>query len=131
MSLTSITIPASVTSIDGFYGCTGLKSIYVAWDEPLSLNGDIFEYLDKDSCTLYVPTGTAQLYRAADGWKEFKNIVEYDTTTGINSTIGQEADAGRKVVRRYGIDGRETDALRRGINIVRYDDGTVRKVVVK
>ena len=35
-------------------------------------------HLSEKNCTLYVPKGTGDLYRSADGWKEFDNIVETD-----------------------------------------------------
>lgn len=57
--------------------------------------------------------------------------MEYDITTGIDGTISQGTNADKKVVRQYSIDGRETKALHRGINIVRYDDGIVKKVIVR
>ena len=30
--------------------------------------------------TLYIPQGSLEAYKAANGWKEFKSIVEFDAT---------------------------------------------------
>jgi len=86
--LSSITIPSSITLIDkkSFYSCTGLKSIYVLSKIPvdLSLSEDVFFDIDKTNCILYVPTGSKSLYQVANQWKDFFNIVEVASTTGIS-----------------------------------------------
>ena len=75
--LTSITIPNSVTSIGegAFYNCTGLTSVYNYSTLPQSINSYVFKYVNTSTCTLYVPEESIELYRAADGWKEFTNII--------------------------------------------------------
>ncbi len=50
--------------------------------------------------------------------------------TGIASVIASD-DASAKVVAIYGINGARQRSLQRGVNIVRYSNGTVRKVLVK
>ncbi|MGE5519564.1 MAG: BACON domain-containing protein, partial [Candidatus Dadabacteria bacterium] len=41
-------------------------------------NGEdnVFENVSKETCILYVPKGTKELYAKAHGWKDFMNIVE-------------------------------------------------------
>ena len=34
-----------------------------------------FEDSNKNNSTLHVPASSVELYKAADGWKDFKNIV--------------------------------------------------------
>jgi len=79
-SLTSVAIPSSVTSIGGyaFYGCSGLTSIKTYRTSPLNLSPspNVFYNVNKTTCTLYVPFGTSGLYRAANQWQDFVNIVE-------------------------------------------------------
>jgi len=41
---------------------------------------------------LYVPQGSLEAYKAADGWKEFKNIVEFDPTS-IEDVTEEDAPA--------------------------------------
>jgi hypothetical protein len=84
--LTSVTIPNSITSIgdDALWGCIGLTSIYADSTTPVNLSSssDVFFSINKTKCTLHVPTGSKNLYAAANQWKDFTNIVEH-TVTGI------------------------------------------------
>ena len=79
--LTSITIPASVTSFDGaFHNNGGMKSMTVEWTEPLEIQEGALEGISVDQTTLYVPEGTKEAYEAAAVWKDFKQIIEKKTT---------------------------------------------------
>lgn len=133
-NLTSVTIPESVKEIGGsaFGACSNLKSVSVAWSEPLDFSDDPYSFLvflmvDKDDCYLYVPTGTSALYSAADVWKDFTNIVEDDNPLGIGGSVKTE----KTVMARYNISGQRIYAPERGINVIKYDDGTTKKVLVK
>ncbi|MBR3647334.1 MAG: leucine-rich repeat protein [Paludibacteraceae bacterium] len=77
--LTSITIPSSVTSIgdDALYGCNKLTTVVVGNASPVKIGSYVFS--NRENATLYVPKGSKEAYEAADYWKEFKEIVEYDT----------------------------------------------------
>jgi len=46
-----------------------------------------FAEVDMETCVLYIPVGSKTAYMQAEGWKEFKNIVEMDETCDI--TIGK------------------------------------------
>ena len=74
--LTSVTIPNSVTSIGegAFAGCTGLTSITCEVATPPTLGSEVFSSVDK-SIPLYVPAGSIDLYKAAEQWKDFTNIL--------------------------------------------------------
>ena len=97
-SLTSITIPDSVTSIESgafegcsgltnvtigngvtsigdsaFFNCRNLTSIYCKAIVPPSIENNTFKHV---GVTLYVPTGCKAAYAAAAGWKDFKTIKE-------------------------------------------------------
>lgn len=81
--LTSILIPASVTSIEWyvFAGCTSLESITSYITAPTNLDAYNTLYgVDTLNWKLYIPFGTRSLYTAASGWKEFHNIIEFDAT---------------------------------------------------
>ena len=128
--LTSLKISSSVTSIgdEAFANCSGLTSIYVSRETPLKLNvsSNVFNGVDKNKCTLYVPQGTYQDYWLADVWGDFENIVEYDVT-GIDK-VTTSTDV--KEVSRFSADGQRLAVPVKGLNIVKYSDGSVRKVVV-
>ena len=100
--------------------------IYVSWLYPIPIDSDGFSGVDKEKCTLYVPTGTYQDYLYSN-WGIFKNIVEYDVTGVINPQMS--SDAKERV--RYTINGQRLTAPTKGVNIVKYSDGSVRKEIVK
>ena len=130
--LTSLAIPSGVTFIgdSAFWGCSGLTSIYVSWEIPLSTRSigvSAFYKVDRQKCTLYVPKGTFQDYWLADVWGDFENIVEYDVT-GIDK-VTTSTDA--KEVSRYSVNGQRLSAPTKGLNIVKYSDGSVKKVAVQ
>mgnify|MGYP002532295998 CR=1 FL=1 len=126
--LTSLTLPSCVTSIgdSAFEGCSGLTSIYVSWESPLPINASIFEYANTKKCILYVPKGTYDDYWLSN-WGIFENIVEYDATGIDHITTSGEA----KEISRYAADGQRLEVPAKGLNIVKYSDGCVKKVVVQ
>lgn len=100
-ALTELTVPDSVTSIgDGaFRGCTALTSVVMGravrelgrgvFDgcgnigaltcrstTPPACGEEALDGIDKTACRLYVPRGSADRYRAAEGWKGFADIRE-------------------------------------------------------
>ena len=125
--LTSLTIPSSVNSLGdyAFKNCSSLQSVHVSWSTPISA-GKAFNKADVSKCTLYVPQGTEQDYFLADVWGDFGNIVEYDPT-GIDK-VTTSTDA--KELSRYSVNGQRLATPTKGLNIVKYSDGSVKKVVV-
>ena len=80
LSLTSITIPKSATNLGNaaFAQCTSLKDVSVEWTTPLPVDIYFFDEVILSAAILHVPTGTKALYQAADGWKDFGTILEYN-----------------------------------------------------
>lgn len=127
-NLTTISLPAGLRSIDkGFLSnCRNLRTIYAYMPDPEALiYGDNFYYESRD-WTLYVPKGTKNAYQNSE-WRYCKEIIEMETS-GIDSVI-LNPDA--KEVSRFSADGQRLAVPVKGLNIVKYSDGTVRKVVVK
>ena len=126
--LTSLALPSSVTAIGGsaFEGCSGLTSIYVSWESPLSIAASTFKDANTEKCILYVPKGTYDDYWLSN-WGIFANIVEYDATGIDHITTSGEA----KEISRYAADGQRLEVPAKGLNIVKYSDGSVKKVVVQ
>jgi hypothetical protein len=87
--LTSITIPSSVTTIEqsAFAGCEGLSSIYSNSASPTDLGAGVFRNVNKTTCTLYVPTGSVDAYKAAPQWQDFLNIMEDVSTKTTNTSL--------------------------------------------
>ena len=137
--LTEVTIPGTVTKIgDGaFAGCEVLRAIYMLAHEPISLTAaearslvrraaenvpSQFVGIDFETCTLYVPIGSEQKYREAEGWKLFTHIVGVDNPSGIN-IVRTEQVINTPV---YNLSGQQLAAPRKGLNII-----GGKKVVVK
>ena len=126
--LTSITLPSGVTEIgkSAFANCSGLTSIYVYAEKMPKLRTNMFDGCDAKKCTVYVPKGTYDDYWLSE-FGYFENIVEFDPT-GINNVITSN-DA--KELSRYSVNGQRLSAPTKGLNIVKYSDGSVKKVAVQ
>ena len=127
-TLTSVNIPSSVTSIGGsaFRRCSGLRSIYVYAETVPSTVAGAFEGCDSKNCTLYVPKGTYDAYWLSE-WGYFDNIVEFDATNIRNIVVEPEAQESA----RYAVNGQRLTAPVKGINLVKYNNGRVKKEIVK
>ncbi len=121
--LTSITIPNSVTSLgEGcFDGCTGLSSIII----PISVT-NVGDYCFSDAEYLIYCYQT--IY---DSLKEEygERVVLCNTPSAIGNVEAETAAP--TVVGYYDLSGRRLSGQQRGLNIIRYSDGTSRKVMVK
>ena len=126
--LTSITLPSGVTSIGNvaFDCCSGLTSIYVYTEKLPKMGSSVFGDCDAKKCTVYVPKGTYDDYWLSE-FGYFENIVEFDPT-GINNVITSN-DA--KELSRYSLNGLRLSAPTKGLNIVKYSDGSVKKVAIQ
>ena len=127
-SLTSINIPSSVTEIGdkAFSNCKGLKSIYVFSENVPTIGTGAFDGCDSKNCTLYVPNGTYDAYWLSE-FSYFENIVEFDATSIHNTVATPKAHE----TARYAVNGQRLTAPIKGINLVKYSDGTVKKEFVK
>ena len=109
-NLTSIEIPASVTNIGNyaFYGCTSLTSItsLIPAEDLFSIDSSVFDNVDKNACTLYVPCGAKEIYAATEGWEDFVNIEE----PGVTITINQYGNA--TYCSEYALDFSNVDGLK-------------------
>ena len=134
--LTSIVIPDSVKSLgDGcFKSCKAMNSITMLPPTPPTVGSSIFD--DTPLMTVYVADEEAKtLYEAETPWNEYE-IVPLNTgmenipeTTGIeNMETGNNATS---VTGCYDLNGRRVSGKQSGPVIVRYSDGSTRKVVVK
>ena len=126
--ITSVVIPSTITELGkyAFQNCRDLTSVYVSWPVPLSASS-AFSGADISKCTLYVPQGTEQDYWLAPVWGDFGKIVEFDATGIDKVTTSNDA----KELSRYSVNGQRLSAPAKGLNIVKYSDGSVKKVAVQ
>ena len=150
--LESIVIPDEVIRIEpsAFYGCLNMKEVMIGKSvmnirsgvfrncttltSITSLNpdapecySDTFTDVNKVKCKVYVPEGSVDAYKAAEGWKEFL-FIEPISDSGVDETGVDAEDV--TAVGYYDLQGVRLDAPAKGVNIVVYSDGTRRKVVL-
>ena len=126
--LISLTIPSSVTAIgsEAFKHCSGLTSIYVYMEKLPETGSNLFLGCDEKNCTVYVPKGTYDDYFVSE-FGFFSHIVEFDATGIDKTTTSTDVEE----VSRYSLNGQRLVGPTKGLNIVKYSDGSVKKVAVE
>lgn len=135
--LTYLSLPSTLKMLTHqcFINCRNLLDVYIYATEVPQSNGSVSFYGGADGCTLWVPEGTLEAYKADKGcgfmWFALQtgNSIKEMTPSSIGSV-----DAGLGTVEetaRYTLDGRRIEKPVRGVNIVRFSDGSTRKELVK
>ena len=137
-SLTSVTIPESVSWIGSgaFDNCRCLIDVYCLAENVPETDSSAFKNSPISSATLHVHAESIDAYKSTSPWSEFGNIVAMteDEIDGIRPllTFPKEKE---QVYNRNGhqiVNGKSSNRkLQNGINIIRYSDGTTKKVMVK
>ena len=109
-----------------FSYCSGLTSIYEYAEKVPRIGRYAFEGCASRKCTLYVPKGTYDNYRLSE-FGYFENIVEFDATGIDKTTTSTDVEE----VSRYSLNGQRLVGPTKGLNIVKYSDGSVKKVAVE
>ena len=88
-SLSSIIIGNNVTNIGdrAFLGCRRMSIFKVGTATPPIVSSSAFQNSNYKNATLYVPAGSKAAYKAADYWKDFKEIID------MGQSIAFEDDA--------------------------------------
>lgn len=75
-SLTEITIPSSVKSIEvnAFSRCSSLSAIYVMRSTPPTGGNYMFEDIASNA-KIYVPAGKSSAYKRATGWSDYASLI--------------------------------------------------------
>jgi len=130
--LTSVSIGNSVTSISyyAFGGCSELMDVYCYAEYVPNTDNDVFINSYVEYATLHVPAEAVDAYKNAEPWSGFGTIValteEEMKAVGIK---GVSEDSSLSII--FTIDGKKTDTLQKGVNIIKMSDGTSKKVFVK
>lgn len=98
--------------------CNSLADIYCYGSTPAEPAYHYYHIFSEDTysgCTLHVPYGTKEAYKAADDWKNFTNIVEFDPT-GVEAVSAEGKPAVEQ--RIYNLGGVRVATPQRGLNII-------------
>ena len=127
-SLDYFSFGTSVETIgkEAFSDCTAMTKLISKANTPPICDSQALDDINKWECTLMVPDGYIPAYQAADQWKEFF-FIDIDPDA-INDVM---VDEGEKEGICYDAQGRMIGMPQKGINIIRYLDGSTKKVLLK
>jgi len=101
-NLKNIVIPASVTTLQDniVAGSSKMSVVVVKAAVPIAISENTFA--DRSKLFLYVPNGCKEAYEAADYWKEFKEIVEFEGDASeilsVGDTFSEATEEGVEVL---------------------------------
>ncbi len=85
--------------------------------------------------TTYYVTIPSKIVKASSGLDVSEQITLFyhgaKLGTGINGIFTDNKTADKRIVEYYNLNGQKVNATRKGIQIVRYADGTTRKMIMK
>ena len=87
--------------------------------------GRLYPTFSDYTAEVHIPKGTLADYQATD-WSKFTLIDDLETE--IKDVVGDDS---MQAVGYYSLDGRRLSKPQSGITLVRYSDGTVRKLISK
>lgn len=132
LSLEKITIGENVSELSdsAFVDCPNINTVVslVDQDDLWVLNPHVFDASVYENATLIVPESRVEQYQTTEGWNNFQTIMDPETALDINMP---NATTNANVTNIYMLDGRRTDKVRSGVNIIRKSDGSVRKLSTK
>ena len=89
--LQNLILPSTIEYIgSGAFGSNKFSSVTIYAEDVPQTEVDVFKYSNLDNATLFVPYGTKSKYEQADGWKEFKNIVEMNEPESIKISSAKQ-----------------------------------------
>lgn len=103
--LSSVTIPNSVTSIgsSAFSGCTAMTKLIITAPIPPTCCSRALDDINKRTCELFVNKESINQYKAAEQWKEYVFISEYDGVDDVSDLSVETPDALYEVYNLQGV----------------------------
>lgn len=88
---------------------------------------DAFEYSSISNGTLLVDDNIVNDYKTTEPWSQFGTIMGFNEASGVKAVWANE-DGNAQI---FSLDGKPMNEPQKGVNIVRMNNGQVRKMVVK
>jgi len=129
--VTKVIIGKSVNSIGNyaFSGCESIEEVVSFVKMIFNIDKNVFSNKTYLNATLYVPEGRKKAYEAATGWQNFV-YMEEGVPAGIHDVYYDDSSDVMEVA-RYDSNGKIILAPTKGLNIIKYSNGKVKKVYVK
>lgn len=94
---------------------------------PIKISDDYFTHSEYLNLTVKVPKNALEAYQNAPGWRNFWNLQTLeDSDVDVVTTVDRAVEVGR-----YDLNGRKVSEDYKGITIVRYSDGSSRKMIMR
>ena len=107
--------------------CKKLSNVYCYSTYVPSTHSEAFKDSYIEYAVLHVPENSINIYKSRNPWSNFGKIIALtDDDTGIN-----DVKTNREVTASYLLNGQKTEGKKQGIYIMRMNDGTIRKILVK
>ena len=127
--LTNVELPSTLTAMENkvFDGCKELTTVMFTSKAVPTLPDELFSNCPKLK-TIIVPEESLEAYKAA---LKLPEGVTIEGRAGIAAVRSATASAAVVEVARFDLQGRRLAQPQKGVNIVRYSNGTTAKVVVR
>ena len=127
--LTNVELPSTLTAMENkvFDGCKELTTVMFTSKAVPTLPDELFSNCPKLK-TVIVPQESLEAYKAA---LKLPEGVTIEGRAGITAVRSAAASAAVVEVARFDLQGRRLAQPQKGVNIVRYSNGTTAKVVVR
>ena len=95
-NVTGVEFGPSMTNIATYLlaGSKALANVKARWQQPFGIDDNVFADAVYQTATLWIPSGTLQAYKAADGWKNFQNVDYAYFNVSLQANKGGTVTAG-------------------------------------
>ena len=112
-----------------FSDCKDVDYVRITETEPLYIKDNNFNSDTYTKATLCIPYGTSSIYQQTGGWNKFYSIEEkLNDGTAVASIVTDDSGG---TITNFNLQGQRIREPQRGVNIIRYSDGTTKKVLIK
>lgn len=127
--LSKIEIGMNVTNIgnESFGECNAINNVYCYASNVPNTSINAFKDSPISQASLYVPNLNIEQYRATKPWSDFKSINSLSDNSAIDDILSNKEYNDIYI----SLDGRKKNHPSQGINIIRTNSGTLKKILIK